>query len=301
MTLPIIKHRKIPYILSSILFVTSLGLLIVFGLKPGIDFTGGTLMQVQFTETRPEIADVQTSLGALPELGSVQVQPTDGNSHILKMRFVTEDERVEVLDTLKLDFQTESNEIVQERLDVIGPAISSQLRSRAITAALAVVIAIVLYVAYAFRKVSGSVQSWKYGVTAIIALTHDVVITMGVFALLGHYLGVEVDIPFVVALLTIMGYSVNDTIVVFDRIRETQLTTKNKKFEDIIELGVSGTLVRSLNTSVTTLLVLVSLFLFGGDSIHYFSLALIIGIALGTYSSIFLASPVLYEWYRAKK
>lgn len=301
MTLPIIKFKRIPYIVSSLLVVASLGALIAFGLKPGIDFTGGTLMQVQFSETRPEIADVQASLAQLPTLGSVQVQPTDNNAHILKFRFVTEDERQEVLDTLEQDFATDGNDVVQERLDVIGPSISEHLRSRALMAAIAVIVAIVFYVAYAFRTVSNAVASWKYGLTAIIALVHDVVITMGVFALLGYFFGVEVDIPFVVALLTIMGYSVNDTIVVFDRIREVQLKEKKLKFDEMIDKGVSETLVRSLNTSITTLLVLVALFLFGGDSIHYFSLALIIGIGLGTYSSIFLASPLLYEWYRIKK
>lgn len=301
MTLPIIKLKKIPYIVSSVLFVVSLGLLVTIGLKPGIDFTGGTLMQVQFSESRPEIVEVQTSLSALPTLGSVQVQPTDGGSHILKMRFITEDEREEILDTLRADFVTDTNEIRQERLDVIGPSISAHLRSRALTAAFVVIIAIVFYVAYAFRKVSSSVQSWKYGLTAIVALVHDVVITMGVFTLLGYYFGIEIDIPFVVALLTIIGYSVNDTIVVFDRIREVQLTEKNMKFDAVIEKGVSDTLVRSLNTSLTTLLVLGSLFLFGGDSIHYFSLTLIVGIVLGTYSSIFLASPLLFEWYKRTK
>lgn len=300
MTLPIIKFKKIPYIISGVLFTCSVIFLLIFGLKPGIDFTGGTLMQVQFTESRPAITEIQTSLEQLQTLGAVQVQPTDDNAHILKMRFVTEDERTEIIQTLSTDFENENNQIIQQRLDVIGPTISSQLRSRAITAAIAVILAIVFYVAYVFRKVSGSVKSWKYGVTAIVALLHDVVITMGVFSLLGYFLGVEIDIAFVVALLTIMGYSVNDTIVVFDRIREIQLTSKNKKFEEIIDEGVSSTLVRSINTSFTTLLVLFSLFIFGGDSIHYFSLALILGISFGTYSSIFLASPLLYEWYNRK-
>jgi preprotein translocase subunit SecF len=299
MTLKIIKLKKIPYIISSIMFVASLLILGIIGLKPGIDFTGGTLMQVQFSETRPDITEIQESLAALPTLGAVTVQPvTDKKESVLKMRFVTEDERQEVVRTLQNSFETETNSVVQIRLDVIGPSISSHLRSRALMAAFAVMFAIVAFVAYAFRKVSSSVASWKYGLTAIAALVHDVVITMGVFSLLGYFFGIEIDIPFVVALLTIMGYSVNDTIVVFDRIRETQLTSKNKKFDQIVEEGVSGTLVRSLNTSITTLLVLFSLFFFGGDSIHYFSLTLIIGIVLGTYSSIFLASPLLYEWYK---
>jgi preprotein translocase subunit SecF len=301
MNLPIIKFKKIPYIVSGILFIASIILLGTIGLKPGIDFTGGTLMQVQFSEVRPEIAEVQTALAALPTLGTVLVQPTDGGSHILKMRFITDDEREEIIDTLESDFATETNIVTQERLDSIGPSISANLRSRALTAVIAVILAIIVYVAYAFRKVSGTVQSWKYGVIAIIALIHDVVITMGVFALLGYFLGIEIDITFVVALLTIIGYSVNDTIVVFDRIREVLSVEKNMKFDAIINKGVSDTLVRSVNTSFTTLIVLIALFFFGGESIKYFSLTLIIGITIGTYSSIFLASPLLYEWHERSK
>lgn len=301
MNLPIIKFKKIPYIISGILFIASIVLLGTIGLKPGIDFTGGTLMQVQFSEVRPEIAEVQTSLAALPTLGTILVQPTDGGSHILKMRFITDDEREEIIDTLESDFATETNIVTQERLDSIGPSISENLRSRALTAVIAVILAIIVYVAYAFRKVSGTVQSWKYGVIAIIALIHDVVITMGVFALLGYFLGIEIDITFVVALLTIIGYSVNDTIVVFDRIREVLSVEKNMKFAAIINKGVSDTLVRSVNTSFTTLIVLVALFFFGGESIKYFSLTLIVGITVGTYSSIFLASPLLYEWHQRSK
>ena len=300
MTFNIIAFKKIPYIISSILFAVSIVLLLVFGLKPGIDFTGGSLLQIRFTGERPTIQQIEESVAVVPEIGSVQVQPTDNNAHILKLRFITEDEHQEILGALRTDFAAEDQEIIQERIDTIGPSISSHLRSRALTAAMAVILAIIVYVAYAFRKVSNTVESWKYGITAIIALLHDVVITMGIFAILGHFSGVEIGIPFVVALLTIMGYSVNDTIVVFDRIREEQLTSRNKKFSEIVNAGVRGTLVRSVNTSITTLLVLFSLFFFGGESVHYFVLALIIGISLGTYSSIFLASPLVYEWYHKK-
>ena len=205
---------------------------------------------------------------------------------------------------MRESFETDQNKVLEERVDVIGPAISSHLRSRAFSAAIAVVIAIILYVAYAFRKVSEPVKSWKYGIAAIVALVHDVTITMAVFALLGYYLGVEIDIPFVVALLTILGYSVNDTIVVFDRVRENLLHDGPNRFAQTVNEGVNGTLVRSMNTSITTLLVLFALFFFGGATIKFFSLALIIGIALGTYSSIFLASPLLVvwnEWGKKKK
>jgi preprotein translocase subunit SecF len=193
------------------------------------------------------------------------------------------------------------NRVIEKRVETIGASVSSHLKSRAFSTAIVVMLAIIVYVAYAFRKVSKPVKSWKFGVTAIIALIHDVTIVMGIFVLLGYYLGVEVNIPFVVALLTILGYSVNDTIVVFDRVRENLITYGYDRFEEVVNRGVNDTLVRSLNTSVTTLLVLVALFLFGGGTIKYFSLALIAGVIVGTYSSIFLASPLLVEWEKLRR
>ncbi|MBU0596721.1 protein translocase subunit SecF [Patescibacteria group bacterium] len=291
----IIKHRKIPFIISGLLFVSSVVLLLVLGLKPGIDFTGGSLIEVTFTGERPNIIQVEEALTPL-DFGSLLLQPSDDDAMIIKLRFVSEDEHQMVLSALRDNFETEEDKVLEDRVDTIGPAISSHLRERAMYAAIAVVLAIVFYVAYAFRKVSRPVKSWKYGLSAIVALIHDVTITMGVFAILGKVLGVEVDIAFVVALLTIMGYSVNDTIVVFDRVRENLIKDGSENFARTVNRGVNETFVRSINTSLTTLTVLIALFLFGGDSIRYFSLALIIGIAFGTYSSIFLASPILVVW-----
>ncbi len=329
----LVENRKIPFIISSIFFGVSLAVLIVFGLKPGIDFTGGTLMEVQFTEERPALEEVRETLAAL-ELGNVVIQPVDEDGYLFKMRFISEDEHQLVLATLRDAYtttaapateevtevetateasteeeaeespvvaETGTQRVLEERIETIGPSISTELRSRAWKAGLAVIFAIILFVAYAFRKVSKPVSSWKFGLTAIVALIHDVVITMGIFALLGHFAGVEIDIPFVVALLTILGYSVNDTIVVFDRIREKLMKRGYDRFAETVNIGVNETIPRSINTSITTLLVLSALFLFGGASIHYFSLALIIGIALGTYSSIFLASPLLVVWEEVQK
>lgn len=298
--LNVIKHRKIPFAISGLVFAASVVVLLVFGLKPGIDFTGGSLLEVSFTGERPTVQEVQESLGDLG-LSSVLAQPADEDAMIIKTQFLTEDQHQELLAALRTSFETEEGKVLEDRVDVIGPAISSQLRTRSMYAAIAVVLAIILYVAYAFRRVSRPVKSWKYGMAAIVALVHDVTITMAVFSLLGHFLGVEVDIPFVVALLTILGYSVNDTIVVFDRIRENLIHDGPDRFAETVNRGVNETLVRSINTSVTTLIVLFSLFIFGGDSIHFFSLALIIGVALGTYSSIFLASPLLVVWEKMAK
>ena len=192
-------------------------------------------------------------------------------------------------------------EIIEKRFESIGPVIGSELAEKSIKAIIIVLIGIVLYVGWVFRKVSRPVSSWKYGLIALAALFHDIIITLGVFSILGHFYGVEVGMPFVVALLTILGYSVNDTIVVFDRTRENLLRSAWDDFEEVVNRSVNETLVRSLNTSLTTLVVLLAIYFFGGATIQYFVLALIVGIIAGTYSSIFIASPLLVSLARRKK
>lgn len=323
--LNIVKNKKMSFTFSGILFIISVFLIFSIGLKPGIDFTGGSLLELRFTGSRPINAEIQDVVNAL-NFGEVTVQPVGEDGILLKMRFITEQEHQTLLENIRSKFgvisvlpdknvtslnlinakqdqdniQLIENTVLEERIETIGPAISTYLRSRAWKATLVVIIAIILFIAYAFRRVSKPIQSWKYGISAIIALIHDITITMGFFVLFGKYLGVEVNISFIVALLTILGYSVNDTIVVFDRIRENLIERGAEKFDETVNLGVNQTLVRSLNTSITTLLVLVALFLYGGESIKFFSLALIIGVGFGTYSSIFLASPLLVVWQSIK-
>ncbi len=192
----------------------------------------------------------------------------------------------------------ENSNIKEKRFDSIGPVIGNELKSTAVIAIIIALIAIVLYIGWAFRKVSRPVSSFKYGIIATITLFHDIIITLGVFAVLGHLYNVEVGIPFVAALLAILGYSVNDTIVVFDRTRENLIRSGADDFEKVVNKSVNETLIRSLNTSFTTLLVLVTLFLFGGTTIKYFVVALMVGISAGTYSSIFIASPLLVTWQK---
>jgi len=314
MTYAIIKNRRYSFILSAILVVASVTLLGLFGLKKGIDFTGGSLFEVKFHGGAPSAQDVAVSLETL-NLGSVIAQSTDDDKMFIKLSFLSEDQHQQVLNHLRENFGSDPTftigddgtmmeespgiTITEERFETIGSSISSQLRRRSWGASIAVILAIVCYIAYTFRRVSRPVAAWKFGVTAIIALVHDVLIVMGVFAVLGYLYGVEIGIPFVVALLTIMGYSVNDTIVVFDRVREHLIKRgSSKDFALTVDIGVSQSVRRSVNTSLTTLLVLLSLVLFGGDSVRYFALALTIGIFIGTYSSIFLASPLLVEWQR---
>ncbi len=291
----LLDYRKISLSVSAVLFGLSILAMVVFGLNVGIDFTGGSLLEVEFSETRPIVDEVYTTLAPL-DLGAVVAQPVGEENMILKTRFIDEAEHQQILGALRGAFEQNGNTVLERRLDTIGPSVGEQLRNRALYAAVAVLLAILGYITFAFRGVSRPIPSWQYGGAAIIALVHDVVITMGVFAVLGHYFGVELDIAFVVAMMTVLGYSVNDTIVVFDRIRENLLNDGPRQFTQTVNNGIRETLVRSINTGMATLISLTALFILGGDSIRYFSLALIIGIVLGTYSSIFVASALLVTW-----
>lgn len=304
----IIQKRNIWLSFSGGLVVTSIIALAVFGLNLGIDFTGGSLLEIKFLNERPAVGDIQESVADL-ELGSLVVQPVDEKNVILRFQETSEEKHQEVLRMLdQIGMETEPEEAVKEeitgfknieelRFDSVGPTIGQELKSKSVSAAIIVLIAIVLYIAWIFRKVSKPVESWKYGVSAIIALFHDIIITLGIFACLGHYMNVELNTAFVAAILMILGYSVNDTIVVFDRVREN-LPKSEEDFEGTVNTSVNQTIKRSINTSFTTLLVLLSIFFFGGATIRDFVLALSFGVLIGTYSSIFLASPVLVLWER---
>ena len=184
------------------------------------------------------------------------------------------------------------------QFDSVGPTVGQELKSKSFNTAVVVLLAIVFYISMAFCKVSRPVASWKYGVTAIIALAHDIIITLGVFSFLGHFYGIEVNTPFIAAILTVLGYSVSDTIVVFDRIREN-LPKSQDNFEDTVNRSINQTMVRSINTSFSSILALVAILFFGGSTIRDFAMALVVGIFVGTYSSIFIASPVLVLWEKA--
>ena len=292
----IIGHRYINLFLSGALFVVAVIAILTFGFKTGNDFQGGSLLEVSFTKEVPATKEIQTVLEPL-NFGNISVQTVGEDGLILKLRFVNETEHQQMLTALRNKYENNDNKVMEDRFETIGAAVSKQLRTRTVYAVTIVILAIIAYIAYAFRGVSRPVASWKYGVVAVFALFHDVTITAGVFAVLGRYLGVEIDIPFVVALLTILGYSVNDTIVVFDRIRENLIRRSSDDFAGTVNVAINETFARSINTTATTLFTLAALFLFGGETIKYFVLALLIGIFLGAYSSIFVASPLLVEWY----
>ncbi|MCX6779510.1 MAG: protein translocase subunit SecF, partial [Candidatus Magasanikbacteria bacterium] len=235
----------------------------------------------------------------IPLVEKPVIIPTGDKGAIIKMKLIDEAKHQQVFSALKeLSGSAEVDSVKEKRFEMIGPTVSSDLRTKSFLAIVFVLLAIVAYIALAFRKVSRPVSSWKFGVAAVLALLHDVIIPVGVFSALGHFMGIEVDTLFVTALLTVLGFSVHDTIVVFDRIRENLLKFPRENFDEIVNRSINQTFVRSINTSLTVLLVLLATFFFGGESVRYFVLALIVGVFFGTYSSIFIASPILVIWNR---
>jgi len=236
------------------------------------------------------------------DINSLKLQPSGEHDYIIRFEEIDESTHQEInsgLAAIEIE-GVEDNQFSELRFEAVGPIIGNELKAKAVQSILVVLVFIVLYIAYAFRKVSKPVASWKFGIAAIIALTHDILVIAGIFAALGYFLNIEVDSLFVTALLTILGFSVHDTIVTFDRTRENLFKNNNKSFSEIVNISVNQTIVRSINTSVTTLLVLLAIYFFGGESIKNFVLALVLGVIIGTYSSIFLASPLLTIWRKRK-
>lgn len=295
----IISNRKIWLSISGVLVTTALVFLALWGLNFGIDFTGGSLLEIKFNNFETNTSEIKSQLSEL-DISSLSVQVTENDSYILKFKDDNEGAHKEVLESLELLLIDSESSLEELRYDSVGPSIGEELKTKSINAIILVLIIIVLYIALVFKKVSKPVASWKYGIAAIIALFHDVLITLGVFAILGHVMNLEINTPFVAAILTVLGYSVNDTIIVFDRIREN-LPKSNDNFSTTVNDSVNQTITRSINTSLTTLLVLVAILIWGGANIQEFILALAIGIFIGTYSSIFLASPILVVWEKLSK
>jgi preprotein translocase subunit SecF len=290
-----VKYRKYFYTLSLSLTLASIIAIAVFGLRFGIDFTGGSMMEILFSKMRPTHEAIRNALVEF-ELGEVVIQDSEEQGMILRFR--------EVNDTLHQSIVSKVETLgsfEERRFEAVGPVIGEEVKRKTIWAIFLAIFLMLFYVTWAFRRVSFPVGSWVYGVIAAITLCHDVLITLGVFAILGYILHVEVGVAFVAALLTIWGYSVNDTIVIFDRIRENVLRQGSTfNFGEVIDKSVRQTFIRSLNTSLTVLFVLAAIFFFGGETIRYFVLALIIGVVVGSYSSLFIASPLLFSWSMLK-
>lgn len=297
----IIKYKKLWLLISVGMVAVSIASLLIWGLKWGLDFTGGSLLEVKFAGGQPTVAEVQKSLNGAG-VNSLVVQPTGTGSVILRFQETSQEKHLAVTESLK-KLSIAKDGMTEIRFESIGSSIGEELRSKAFWLMILVLIIIILYISVAFNKVSKPVVSWKYGLIAVIALFHDVLITTGIFSILGHFMGVEVNTTFVVALLTVLGYSVHDTIVVFDRTREN-LPKSHDSFAETVNHSLNQTFVRSVNTTLTVLLSLLAVLLFGGSSVRDFVLALMIGVFCGAYSSLFVASPLLVyfeQWQRRKK
>jgi SecD/SecF fusion protein len=324
---PVIQNRKKIYVISMVLLVVALLGLPIFGLRAGLDFTGGTLMEFKFAKTveitalkdaLQKSADAvnakivpdpaksvtgltQQSSGTQEELVTTETKLDLSDAHIIPTEggYIVKTQHISTTahDQLVLEIKNILGNFEETRFSTVGPTVGSSMQYRAIMAVLLASAMIVIYIAFAFRRVPRHVGKWKFGVTAIIALLHDLTIMLGVYVYLGAFLGVEIDALFITALLTILGFSVHDTIVVFDRLREKlKYQSKDQSLEDVANQAVNETMARSINTSLSVALTLLVMVIFGPESIRYFILSLLIGIIAGTYSSIFVATPLLVDW-----
>lgn len=282
----IIKNKKIFVTISIILVSLSIFSITYFGLNFGIDFKGGSLLEVEYQDgVRKEQSTLEESLKSLG-VGSVLIQPMGDYGYSIKARDIKDNEKNLILEAI-------GPNVKEIGFNSIGPSVGAELVRKSIISFILVSFGIILWIAYSFRKVSKVVSSWKYGIIAVIALIHDVLIATGVFSLVSHFSKGEVDTLFVVAILTVLGLSVSDTIVIFDRIRENLRISQNKTFEEIIGKSIKQIYPRSIATSLTVIVALVSLVIFGPNSTKMFAITLTVGMFFGTYSSIFLASPLL--------
>lgn len=299
----IIRNRNIFFALTGALVLCSIIAVAFFGLRFSIDFTGGTLAQVSYQNGRPDVPTLEHALDAA-DFSGYSLREAGQQDYILRAGSMTNQQRQNLQQTLAIGGQYPAT---ISQLSEIGPTIGAELRSKAILSIFVVMLCILLFIAFAFRKVSRPVSSWIYGAVALVTLVHDVIIPVGFFAILGHVAGAEVDTLFVTALLTVLGFSVHDTIVVFDRVRENLRVNHEKgRKEDFAETAgrsLSQTFTRSVNTSLTVALTLIVLYAVGPASTKNFALTLLVGIIAGTYSSIFLATPLLVtiEKYRGKE
>ena len=296
----IIKYRKIFYALSIILLTISVYAIFGLGLKQGTDFSGGSLLDISFENNIPTLEAVNQKVH---EVGFVNasVRRVGENGFSIKLKEINQEEKTTIINSIG----SLGSIPTEKSFTSIGPVLGKESLQKSMISIVLVLLAIVFFIAFAFRKVSRPISSWVYGFVAIVALLHDVLIPAGVFAIFGNLYGFEIDTLFVTALLVILGFSVHDTIVVFDRVRENLKNTSgiknNEQFEQVVGRSINETFVRSINTSLTTILAIIALYIWGPESVHHFALTLLIGISVGTYSSIFIGSPLLVTINNWKK
>lgn len=284
------RYRLVYVLISSLVIVPGVFTLLRFGLKPAVDFTGGTLLEVEIKKQEVGIVveDLKTTVESQKfEVGSIQ--PSGESNFILRLKPIDNQQKTVLIDALKEKF----GQVEEIRFETVGPILGKELLQKTFIASFIAILAILLYVAWAFKNI-------RYGVSAVIALLHDLIVVVSVFAMFGKWLGVEVDSLFVTAALTTMSFSVHDTIVVFDRIRESQKKLTSIPFEQQVNQALTETMGRSLNNSLTIIFMLLALVLLGGETIKWFAVALLVGTITGTYSSPFVAAPILFTWQQIR-
>ena len=289
----IIGKKYFYFALSLLVVVPGLISLILYGLNLSIDFTGGSRLTLSFPKKVDKEMTLKIRNALVQQKVNVSVLETSNKLVFARISPMDQNQNIKFVNSISKEFKG----VKQTEFETIGPTIGKETTTNAIKAVILASILIVLYIAWSFRKVPKPASSLRFGICAIVALIHDVLVVVGIFSILGHFFKVEIDSLFVTAILTIIGFSVHDTIVVFDRIRENLKRMVGVPFKQVVNESILQTLGRSLNTSLTVILVLFSLLLFGGESIRWFVIALLIGIISGTYSSIFNASPLLVLWH----
>jgi preprotein translocase subunit SecF len=295
----IIGKKTLYFIISGIIIIPGLISLILWGLKPSIDFTGGTLLEYQILDTgKPVTKELLKSVISKQGVEVGSIIESGNHSYVLRLKPIATGKNKEIQKAVETEIK---GKVQETRYETVGPTVGVETTVNAFKAVLVASLFIIFYIAWSFRQIPKPYTSIAFGMCAVIALVHDVLVVVGLFSIFGHVWGIEVDSLFITAVLTIMGFSVHDTIVVFDRIRENLRKMPGTSFAEVANYSMNQTLVRSLSTSLTVLLTILALVLFGGESIRWFAVALLVGIISGTYSSIFNAAPLLVLWEEKKK
>ncbi len=288
-----VTHRRIFFWITGLILAASVAAIVFLGLPLSIEFTGGSLVEVSYTEARPDVAHLKEEMEKLP-LGESSIRESGTNGIVVRTRTLSPDEHQAVLSTLSLN---DTAPLTETRFTSIGPSMGSELAAKALWAILAVMLTIMLFIAWAFRKVSHPVPSWGYGLAVVAMLAIDIIVPTGFYAVLAHFTGAQVDVLFVVALLALLGYCVNDVIIVFDRVREhlrlNEERNVKQSFEEAVGQAITETIGRSVNTSLTVVLALLALIFLGAEVTRNFALVLLVGVVIGTFSSIARSAPLL--------
>jgi preprotein translocase subunit SecF len=290
-----IKHKNIFLVFTVAVVIGCLGLLAVYGLKPSIEFTGGSITEIEYNDARPSSEAIMEKIGGLG-INGISIYSVEDKGVSIRTEAIDDAAHTRLLEALN-----GTGGYTEKSFDMIGPVIGRELTSKTTLLVVVSLLAMLIYIAIAFRNVPGPVSPWIYGAASFLILAHDVLVPLAVFSFLGKNYGMQITIPIITALLTVVGYAINNVIVVYDRIRENLVRDRKSSFEEIADKAINQTLTRQINTSVATLIPVFAIYFYGGLSLKYFALALILGIVTGTYSSVFLASQVLVLWLNLKK